>query len=45
MTTSTVEDYLKCIQQEQEREPDRRGGMGRLAAVLSVAPGTVTAMM
>jgi DtxR family Mn-dependent transcriptional regulator len=45
VTTSTVEDYLKCILQEQERDPDRLVSMGRIASTLAVAPGTVTAMM
>jgi DtxR family Mn-dependent transcriptional regulator len=46
MPTSTVEDYLKCIQREE-----RRGGgqdlvsTGRIAHEMQVAPGTVTAMM
>ena len=43
--SSTVEDYLKCIfRAEQEA---RRGGrdlvsMGRIAALLEVAPASVT---
>lgn len=45
MPTSTVEDYIKCILQEQERAPDALVSMGRIAAALEVAPGTVTAMM
>jgi len=45
MTTSTVEDYVKCIYQEEQR---RGGGhlvpTGQIAANLKVTPGTVTAM-
>lgn len=44
MPTSTVEDYLKLIYVE-EQKTDGRVAMGRLAAALNVAPGTVTAMM
>lgn len=46
MPTSTVEDYLKCIHGEE-----LRGGAGepvstgRIASLMEVAPGTVTAMM
>ncbi len=45
MPTSTVEDYIKCILQEQEREPEKLVSMGTIATALDVAPGTVTAMM
>jgi len=45
MPTSTVEDYLKCILQEQQRDPEALVSMGRISAALSVAPGTVTAMV
>lgn len=45
MATSTVEDYLKHILLAEEREPGARVSMGQIAAALSVAPGTVTAMM
>ena len=44
MATSTVEDYLKRIYLEEQRG----GGLvapGQIAHALSVAPGTVTAMM
>lgn len=44
MTTSTVEDYLKCIYQAQSRSPDPVS-TGLIAAQLDVAPGTATAMM
>jgi DtxR family Mn-dependent transcriptional regulator len=44
MATSTVEDYLKCILQQQE-EADELVSMGSVAAALDVAPGTVTAMV
>jgi DtxR family Mn-dependent transcriptional regulator len=45
MPTSTVEDYLKRIYLEQDRN---RGGVvppGRIGQALGVSPGTVTAMM
>jgi DtxR family Mn-dependent transcriptional regulator len=45
MPSSTVEDYLKCILLEEQRRPERPATTGRLASVLEVAPGTVTAMM
>lgn len=45
MPTSTVEDYLKHILLAEHEEPDARVPTGRIAAALSVAPGTVTAMV
>lgn len=45
MPTSTVEDYLKCILQAEEKEVKRLVTMGSIASTLDVAPGTVTAMM
>ena len=45
MPTSTVEDYLKCILLEEQREPGTLVTMGQVAAALRVAPGTVTAMV
>lgn len=45
MTTSTVEDYLKAILLEEQRDPAARVGTGRIAGSLGVAPGTVTAML
>jgi len=45
MPTSTVEDYLKAILHEEQREPGRRVSTGKIAAALGVAPGTATAMM
>lgn len=45
MPTSTVEDYLKAILLEEEREPGQLVPTGRIATALGVAPGTVTAMM
>jgi DtxR family Mn-dependent transcriptional regulator len=45
MPTSTVEDYLKCILQQQLRRPGELVGMGQIGTALDVAPGTVTAMM
>ena len=45
MPTSTVEDYLKCILGEQQRNPGSLVTMGQIATALGVAPGTVTAMV
>ena len=45
MPTSTVEDYLKRIYLEQVRNNDGMVSPGRIGQALSVAPGTVTAMM
>ncbi|HTQ81276.1 MAG TPA: metal-dependent transcriptional regulator [Thermoanaerobaculia bacterium] len=44
MPTSTVEDYLKCILVEQQRNPGSLVTTGQISAALGVAPGTVTAM-
>jgi DtxR family Mn-dependent transcriptional regulator len=45
MPTSTVEDYLKCILLQQQRDPSALVTMGQIATALGVAPGTVTAMV
>lgn len=46
MPTSTVEDYLKAILQEEQRLPlEQLVTMGQIAVALDVAPGTVTAMV
>ena len=45
MATSTVEDYLKCILLEQQRDPAALVSMRQISAALSVAPGTVTSMV
>lgn len=45
MPTSTVEDYLKCIFLEQQRDPEALVSMRRISTALSLAPGTVTAMV
>jgi len=45
MPTSTVEDYLKCIYLEQDRNNGDVVSPGRIGRALGVAPGTVTAMM
>jgi len=45
MPTSTVEDYLKCILLEQQRDRDALVSMRQISAALGVAPGTVTAMV
>ena len=44
MTTSTVEDYVKCIYQEEQRRGGDLVPTGQIAANLKVTPGTVTAM-
>jgi DtxR family Mn-dependent transcriptional regulator len=45
MPTSTVEDYLKCVLQAEQSEPEQRVSTGRIANDLGVAPGTVTSML
>jgi len=45
MTTSTVEDYLKCILVHEQQGDGELVSMGQIGAALEVAPGTVTAMM
>ncbi len=45
MPTSTVEDYLKCILLAEQEAPNQPVSTGQIAAALSVAPGTVTAML
>jgi len=45
MPTSTVEDYLKQILLEEQDRGEERVPTGRLAQVLAVTPGTVTAMV
>ena len=46
MATSTVEDYLKCIHNEEQRGDEQSlVSTGRIAAKMNVAPGTVTAMV
>ena len=45
VATSTVEDYLKAILLEEERDPGIPVATGRLATLVAVTPGTVTAML
>ncbi len=45
MPTSTVEDYLKRILLAQQGDADALVPMGRIAADLELAPGTVTSMV
>ena len=45
MPTSTVEDYLKCIHREERTGQGSLVSTGKIAQEMSVAPGTVTAMM
>lgn len=45
MPTSTVEDYLKCIDGQERNRPGALVPAGRIASSMNVAPGTVTAMM
>ena len=45
MPTSTVEDYLKAILLEEHEGAGPPVSPGRIASALSVAPGTVTAML
>jgi DtxR family Mn-dependent transcriptional regulator len=43
--SSTVENYLKCLYQEQQKRPDQLVGMGQLAQAMQVTPGSATAMV
>src|SRR5436305_2030667 len=45
MPTSSVEGYLKGILVEEQRSPGSLVTMGQVSSSLSVAPGTVTAMV
>src|SRR5215208_5751466 len=45
MPSSTVENYLKTLFIEQQREHGNLVPMGALAAAMRVAPGTATAMV
>jgi DtxR family Mn-dependent transcriptional regulator len=45
MATSTVENYIKEIYLEHQRSGRELVSLGRLAAALSVVPGTVTTMV
>ena len=45
MPSSTVEDYIKQLYLEQQRNPDELVPMGQLAEAMGVVPGTVTTMM
>jgi DtxR family Mn-dependent transcriptional regulator len=45
MPTSTVEDYVKQILLEEQRQSEPLVPMGRIAAALNVNPSTVTAMV
>lgn len=45
MPSSTVEDYLKQIELEEQRAPGARVSTGALAAALGVTPGSVTSML
>ncbi len=45
MSTSTVENYVKQLYLEERGQPGEMIGMGRLATVMGVVPGTATAMV
>jgi DtxR family Mn-dependent transcriptional regulator len=45
MATSTVEDYLKAIYDQQQHAQGGLVAMGALATAMKVAPGTATAMV
>ncbi len=45
MPTSTVEDYLKRILQEEQHAPGQRVPTGQIASALGVTPGTATTMV
>ena len=45
LPSSTVENYLKAILQQQPGQPEALVPMGQIAAALNVTPGTATAMV
>ncbi|MEX2443974.1 MAG: metal-dependent transcriptional regulator [Alkalispirochaeta sp.] len=45
MPTSTVEQYIKTIYQQEERAPRETVPMKRLSEAMAVTPGTATAMV
>jgi DtxR family Mn-dependent transcriptional regulator len=45
VASRTIENYLKQLYLEQETAPGQAVAMGRLAAIMSVVPGTATAMV
>jgi DtxR family transcriptional regulator, Mn-dependent transcriptional regulator len=45
VATSTVENYLKRLYQEEHAHAGQMVSMGRLAAIMGVVPGTATAMV
>lgn len=45
MATIAVENYVKRLFIQQQREPGQRVAMGKLARAMEVAPGTATAMV
>lgn len=45
MPSSTVENYLKQLYLEQQHAPGQLVSMGKLAAAMSVVPGTATTMV
>lgn len=45
MPSSTVENYLKQLYLEQQNAPGELVSMGKLAAAMSVVPGTATTMV
>jgi DtxR family Mn-dependent transcriptional regulator len=45
MPSSTVEDYIKRIYQEQQGSPGELVAMGKVAAGMGVVPGTATSMV
>ncbi|MCC6580378.1 MAG: metal-dependent transcriptional regulator [Phycisphaeraceae bacterium] len=45
MATSTVENYLKTLFQQQQRTTGRHVAMGKLARAMNVTPGTATSMI
>ena len=45
MPSITVENYLKHLYLEQQQNPGELVSMGKVAAVMSVVPGTATTMV
>ena len=45
MPSITVENYIKQLYHEQQKQPDELVSMGRLAEAMNVVPGTATTMI
>ena len=43
--SNTVQHYLKCLYEEQQKNPSQQIAMGKVASAMEVTPGTATSMM